>query len=86
MTAGPFETEAQARAAARHITSQPPDTGAWQAGSHRMLCEALDAAGAELGAYDHAIVTWLAGWEPRTVAVIAGLITRTHRAGKAGGS
>jgi hypothetical protein len=65
-TADPFETEARARAAARHITSQPPGTGAWQAGSHRLLCEALAAAGVELGAYDHQIVQWLAGWEPQT--------------------
>jgi hypothetical protein len=37
----------------------------------------------ELGAYDHAIVQWLAGWEPSTVAVMAGLISRAHEAGKA---
>jgi hypothetical protein len=82
---GPFETEAQARGAARHITTVPPGTGAWQAGSHRLLCEALSAAGVDLGAFDHQVVTWLAGWEPQVCAVIAGLITRAHQAGKAGG-
>ena len=81
VTAGPYETEAQARAAARHITSEPPGTGAWQAGSHRMLCQALAAAGVELGDYDHDIVQWLAGWEPSTVAVVAGWIARAHQAG-----
>jgi hypothetical protein len=38
----------------------------------------------QLGAYDQCILLWLAGWEPATCAVIAGLITRAHRAGKAG--
>jgi hypothetical protein len=76
--AGPFETEAQARSAARHITACPPGTGAWQAGNHRLLCEALAAAGVELGAYDHRIVQWLAGYEPSTCAVIAGLISRAR--------
>lgn len=42
---GPFETEAQARAAAQHITATPPCTGVWQSGSHRLLCEALTATG-----------------------------------------
>lgn len=70
----------------RHITSQPPGTGAWQAGSHRLLREALAGAGVDLGAYDHRIVAWLAGWEPQMCAVIAGLITRASQAGKADGS
>jgi len=42
--------------------------------NHRMLCEACTAAGVELGACDHAILTWLAGYEPQACAVIAGLI------------
>jgi hypothetical protein len=73
---GPYETEAAARADVRHITSQPPVAGAWQAGSHRLLCEALEAAGVGLGAHDHRIAGWLAGFEPSTVAVIAGWVTR----------
>lgn len=81
MTAGPYETEREAVASVRHIHDSPPGTGAWTAGSHRLLCEALTAAGVELGAYDHRIVGWLAGWEPQTCAVIAGLITRAHHAG-----
>jgi hypothetical protein len=32
----------------------------------------------ELGAYDHRILVWLAGWEPTICAVIAGLITRAR--------
>jgi hypothetical protein len=50
-----------------------------------MLCEALAAAGVDLGAFDHQVVTWLAGWEAQTVAVVAGWITRAHQAGKTGG-
>jgi hypothetical protein len=33
-------------------------------------------AGVHLGAYDHQIITWLAGWERSTCAVVAGLISR----------
>jgi len=80
---GPFETETRARSAARRITASPAGTGAWQAGSHRLLCAELTAAGVDFGAYDHRIVAWLAGWEPHTCAVVAGLITRAHQAGGA---
>jgi hypothetical protein len=73
---GPFETERQARESARHIYDSPPGTGAWGDGNHRMLENACRTAGVELGAYDHAILVWLSGWEPSTVAVITGLITR----------
>jgi hypothetical protein len=79
---GPFETEHEAADSVRHIYGMEPGTGAWAAASHRLLCEALSDAGVELGAYDHAIVQWLAGWEPSTVAVIAGLISRAHEAGR----
>jgi hypothetical protein len=76
---GPYETERQAAAAVRHITASPP--GSWQDGEHRLLEDACRAAGVQLGAYDHRILLWLAGWEPATCAVIAGLITRAHEAG-----
>jgi hypothetical protein len=76
---GPFETERQAADAARHIYDSPPGTGAWGAGNHKLLEDACTSAGIQLGAYDHAILLWLAGWEPSTCAVVAGLITRAHR-------
>jgi hypothetical protein len=82
---GPYEDERQTSAAARHITSLPPGTGAWGTASHRLLCEALSDAGVELGAFDHSIVQWICGYEPSTVAVLASLITRAHQAGKAAG-
>lgn len=47
-------------------------------GNRRLLEEACTATGVRLGAYDHRILLWLAGWEPSTCAVIAGLITRAH--------
>jgi hypothetical protein len=46
-----------------------------------MLFDAIESAGIELGAYDEKMVSWLAGWEPTTCAVVAGLIIRAHAAG-----
>ena len=86
MSVGPFETERQAadlpavRAAYDSITG--PGTG--DAACLAILQDALTAAGVELGAYDRRIVNWLARWEAETCAVIAGLITRAHAAGRDG--
>jgi hypothetical protein len=79
--AGPFETEYEARASVQHITGSTP--GSWTDGNHRLLEDACRAAGVGLGAWDHRILLWLAGWEPSTVAVIASLIRRAHAAGAA---
>ena len=76
---GPFETQRQAITACQHVYDSPPGTGAWGDGNHRMLEDACRAAGVELGAFDYRILVWLAGWEPSTCAVVAGLITRAHR-------
>ncbi|MHB1593876.1 MAG: hypothetical protein ACYCO9_06370 [Streptosporangiaceae bacterium] len=75
---GPFETEGQARGLpeVRAITALPPGTGQWKAASRDMLACALEAAGVEMGAYDERIASWLAGFEPQMVAVIASWITR----------
>jgi hypothetical protein len=70
---GPFETEREASAAAGHVFGDSIIED-----NHRLLHEACTAAGVELGAYDHSILLWLAGWELATCAVVAGLITRTH--------
>jgi hypothetical protein len=74
---GPFETEYEARASVEHILSSP--TEAMTDGNHRLLEDACRAAGVELGAWDHRILVWLAKWEPSTVAVVAGLITRARQ-------
>jgi hypothetical protein len=42
---------------------------------YRLLDEACEAASVKVGVYDYRILTWLAGFEPETCAVIAGLIT-----------
>lgn len=73
---GPFETEHEARAAVEHILSSP--AAAMRDGNHRLLEDSCRAAGVELGAWDQRILVWLASWEPSTVAVVAGLITRAR--------
>lgn len=84
---GPFETEREARelpAVQAVYEAFRADAGVGRMAPHirRMLDEACAAAGVDLGAYDHRIVQWLAGWEPETCAVVAGLITRAYEAGR----
>lgn len=79
---GPFETEREAAASVQHILDSPPGTGARTDGNHRLLEDACHASGVRLGAFDHRILLWLAGWEPST-CVVAGFIARAHRAGTA---
>jgi hypothetical protein len=78
MTSGPFHTDRQALAASRyHQQRQASQTGV----SITALNGAdLDAAlsGVDLGIYDRQIVEWLAGWDPPTVVVVCGLITRAR--------
>src|SRR6266446_5516442 len=82
---GPFETERQARELpavraiydAMHASTRRGVMGEM---GHRLLCEACAAAGVELGAFDHRIVLWLAGFEPEACAAVAGLIARAHQA------
>jgi hypothetical protein len=75
--AGPFGTEREAAAAVQHITGS--QAGTWRDGCLALLEDACRAAGVELGAYDHAILLWLAEREPSAVAVVAGLITRARQ-------
>jgi hypothetical protein len=77
----PLETEDQARelAAVRAVYAAfdaDPGPGRMAPHNERMLIAACYAAGVELGAYDRRLLAWLAGWEPQTCAVVAGLITR----------
>jgi hypothetical protein len=84
---GPFDSEREARElpAVREVYAAfRADPGLGKIGpNHRMLLDALAAAGVDLGAYDHAIAGWLAGWEPQTVAVIAGWVQRAAEVGQA---
>jgi hypothetical protein len=47
-----------------------------QDGSAALMLAACEAAGVQLGAYDARILRWLAGFEPQSAAVVAGIITR----------
>jgi hypothetical protein len=76
---GPFETEREARAAAR--AAIPPADGLSilsAAQNRQLLGRACEAAGITMGRYDDRIVEWLAGWEDSTVAAIAGWVQRAN--------
>lgn len=78
---GPFDTEAQARAAAQAaadpglLSIKPPQ-------NRRLLGRTCEAAGVAMGRYDDRIVEWLSIWEPSTVVVIAGWVRRAFEAGQ----
>lgn len=76
--AGPYQTERQAAAAARQIYAAAPAVPL-RAANRRLLEDACASAYVPLGDWDRRIVAWLAGWEPATCVVIAGLITRAAR-------
>lgn len=77
---GPFETEAQAWAAAV-AAAEPGLQPVKPAENHRLLGRVCQAAGVAMGRYDDRIVEWLSIWEPSTVAVVAGWISRAYKAG-----
>jgi hypothetical protein len=82
-----LETEQQARElpAVRAVWAAfdaDPGPGKLYPHNEAMLLQACAAAGVTLGAFDRRILGWLAGWEPTTCAVIAGLITRAAAAGQ----
>ena len=84
----PLETERQARElpavrAVYEAFRAAPGVGRMQPRNLAMLDEAAPPPASTLGAYDRRILAWLAGWEPQTCAVIAGLITRAR--GREGG-
>ncbi len=86
-TSGPFETEREARElpavqAVHAAFAADPGVGRMMPHNLGMLMEACAAARVGLGAYDRRIVQWLAGFEPETCAVVAGLITRAYEAGR----
>jgi hypothetical protein len=87
LVSGPYETREQVRdrneaRAAWAAWHADPEPGKMAPHLHRMLDEACAAARDELGAYDHRILTWMAGWEAETVAVIAGIIRRAAAGGR----
>ena len=77
----PLETEQQASElpgvrAVYAAFGANPGPGKMTPHNLRMLLDAVGAAGVKVGAYDVRILEWLAGFEPATCAVVAGLITR----------
>lgn len=81
----PIDTEQQVRElpevrAVYAAFDADPGVGKMTPHNQRMLLDALAEAGVYLGAYDHRIVEWLAGWEPQTVATVAGWVTRASQA------
>ncbi len=82
---GPFDTEQQARQlpavrAVYDAFDRDPGVGKMAPHNLRLLLDALAGAGVYVGAYDIQIAQWLAGWEPATVAVIAGWVQRAGQA------
>lgn len=82
---GPFETEQQARQlpavrAVYDAFDRDPGVGKMAPHNLRLLLDALAQAGVYVGAYDIQIAQWVAGWEPQTVAVIAGWVQRASQA------
>jgi len=78
-TWGPFDSEPRGE----HWPPRQLDPRRdWTGWIRARLLGALD--GVELGAYDRRIVEWLIGWEPSTVAVIAGWVMRAKTARRGG--
>ena len=82
---GPFDTEQQARQlpavrAVYDAFDRDPGVGKMAPHNLRLLLDALADAGVYVGAYDIQIARWVAGWEPATVAVIAGWVQRAGQA------
>jgi hypothetical protein len=78
---GPFGTEAQARAAAQ-AAADPGLLPIMAVQNRRLLSRACEAAGVAMGRHDDRIVEWLSIWEPSTVVVIAGWVSRAFEAGR----
>ena len=74
---GPFDTEAQARAAAQ-AAADPGLMPIKAAGNRKLLGRVCEAAGVAMGQYDDRIAEWLSIWEPSTVVVVAGWVSRAR--------
>jgi hypothetical protein len=85
---GPFSTlqEAESTPAVRAIYGKVRDPGSPQGLlrelSSKLVLDACEAAGVELGDQDRATIRFLGNWEPHTCQVIAGLIERAYEAGR----
>jgi hypothetical protein len=77
---GPYQTERQAAAASSWARDGRP-SGEMSGHNLRDLLDACTEARVMVGKHDVTVLEWLAGYEPSTVAVITGLITRAFEAG-----
>lgn len=83
---GPYETQRQAAADVAEVYEQSRRSsrqGEMGDANLARLHHACERAGITLGTFDDRILAWLAGYEPETCAVIAGVVTRAHAAGLA---
>jgi len=83
---GPFQTEDQAIAdptvQAIYEAMRRDSDYRMQDGSIRMLLDACQQAGVDLGAYEGRIIRWIARVaEPQAAAAIAAVITRAGKGG-----
>jgi len=79
-----YETERQAAADVAGIYAECDRSnhrGVMGEASLAYLRDACERSEVSLGAFDARILAWLAGWEPETCAVVAGLVTRAYAAG-----
>lgn len=83
---GPYETRRQAAADVAEVYAQGRISvrrGVMGEANLARLKDTCEQAGINLGSYDSQILAWLAGWEPETCGVIAGLVSRAYAAGLA---
>lgn len=81
-TFGPYASRDEARADCQPVYDARRKPGGMTGANLVRLVDACQAAGVDLGTFDREQLTWLAGTEPETVQVVAGLITRAHHAGR----
>lgn len=86
-TYGPYDSERQTHDSPllRDIGDVTPARNVHTSINRMHLTKALRKADVNLGTHDRRIVDWLAGWEPSTVQVVIGLISRAYAAGLARG-
>ena len=78
MSAGPYESWRDADRSSLHAGDGRTSGMTISSANLAQLTAAV--SGIELGAYDRRIIDWLADYEPATVAVICGLISRARDA------
>jgi hypothetical protein len=85
---GPYEAERETDGSPLvQAVRSDPDFGRGVSRPHneQHLFAVLQDAGVRLGVFDTRIVKWLASWEPATVQVVIGLVSRVYAAGFARG-